>query len=73
MDYETGPSDKNTLAGLQPEAAWTLSAKNGDKVKLARLVDQSLPPGPIQCIPDQVERQIFDATNTMAMTAITTE
>jgi hypothetical protein len=49
MGYETGPADAKILAGLQMEAAWVLGARNGDIVKIGRLINQTVEPGPIQC------------------------
>lgn len=49
MGYETGPRDPKFIGGLQGEAMWWLRATNADPVRLGRLKDQSVPPGPITC------------------------
>lgn len=48
--YEVGPGDKTRLGGVQPEAAYFLGIKSGDKATIhGPLVDQTLKPGPIEC------------------------
>ena len=49
MGYETGPSDKKLLGGLQGEVLYFLGASDASKITISRLKDQSLLPGPIQC------------------------
>jgi len=47
--FEIGPADESILGGMQPEVAYFLRADNEDKVRVARLKDQTLPLGPVKC------------------------
>ena len=49
MGYETGPKSKHWLGGLQGEVHWALGSTDKTLVRLGRLLDQSLDPGPIEC------------------------
>lgn len=48
--YEVGPSDTSFMGGISTETHYFLNSNNSTvTLKLARLVDQSLPLGPINC------------------------
>jgi hypothetical protein len=48
--YERGPSSRHFLGGFQKEVLWALRAEHdSSKVTLSALLDQSLPPGPVEC------------------------
>jgi hypothetical protein len=47
MGYETGPRDASFIGGLQGEPINYLGSQDG--IRLARLKDQSLDPGPLTC------------------------
>jgi len=50
MGYETGPTDRAHLLGVQSEVAYYLGIENDDTVEVGRLVDQSASPGPVECV-----------------------
>ena len=49
MGFETGPGNKKVLGGLQPEGQFALGSTNKSMVEVGRLIDQSVPYGPIKC------------------------
>ena len=50
MGYETGPRSPKYIGGLQPEVHYALGTNGSSKFKVARLVDQEIPLGPVHCI-----------------------
>jgi hypothetical protein len=49
LGYETGPNDPKWLGGFQGEVFHYLGADDSKKITIAKLKDQNLRPGPVQC------------------------
>jgi len=48
--YERGPSSAHFLGGFQREVLWALGAEeDSSEITLSALIDQTLPPGPVNC------------------------
>jgi len=47
--FETGPMSAEFLGGVQGEMHWALKADSMSKIRVGRLVDQSVPYGPAVC------------------------
>jgi|GEM_PF-1867036 len=48
--YERGPSSKKFIGGFQREVLWALGAEEASsRITLSTLLDQTLPPGPVDC------------------------